>query len=109
MLDGLVERGTTFDAAITIWVLQHCLNPGQDLSRIKRALPPQGKLFVMNNIHPAVPTREAGWANDGIDLRLELGREFTLLADGTQPRSTPPLVSPKIAFGRRFKPCNQGA
>jgi hypothetical protein len=74
MLDGLIERGIAFDAAISIWVLQHCLHPGDDIARIKRALRPHGKLFVMNDIRRAVPTREVAWVNDGIDLRSELGR-----------------------------------
>jgi SAM-dependent methyltransferase len=82
MLDGFIERGIAFDAAISIWVLQHCLYPGDDIARIKRALRPEGKLFVMNNIDRAVPTREIPWVNDGIDLRSVLGREFTQLAKG---------------------------
>ena len=82
VLDGFVERGLTFDAAISIWVLQHCLYPVDDIARIKRALRPRGKLFVMNNVDRAVPTREIAWVYDGIDLRSELGREFTQLAQG---------------------------
>ena len=27
MLDGLIERGVRFDGALSVWVLQHCLNP----------------------------------------------------------------------------------
>jgi SAM-dependent methyltransferase len=83
MLDALVESGLTVDCAISIWVLQHCLAPGEDIARIRRGLRPSGHLFVLNNILRAVPTREHGWVNDGIDLRTELGREFSLVADGT--------------------------
>jgi SAM-dependent methyltransferase len=83
MLDGLIERGITFDVAITIWVLQHCLNPKDDIARIKRSLRSQGKLFVINSSNVrAVPTVEQGYAHDGIDVRSELGREFILRAEG---------------------------
>jgi Methyltransferase domain len=38
MLDSLVEHGFKADAAIAIWVLQHCFAPSEDLDRIKGAL-----------------------------------------------------------------------
>jgi SAM-dependent methyltransferase len=94
MLDGLIERGVIFDAAISIWVLQHCQSPAADIARIRQALRPPGRLFVMNEIHRAVPTVEAGWINDGIDLRSELGRGFAVLAEGTPAKeyTTPGLA-----------------
>ncbi len=97
MLDGLVERGLLFDAAITIWVLQHCQKPGVDIARIKRALRPRGSLFVLNNIYRVVPT-QIGWVDDKVDVRSELGREFALRAEG-QPslEHTTPDVA-KLAF-----------
>ncbi len=76
MLDDLVWRGIVFDAALSVWVLQHCIEPETDVARIKRALKPGGQLFVVNNITRAVPTVERPWVNDGIDMRALLGREF---------------------------------
>src|SRR5690349_11476506 len=35
MLDGLVARGLRVDLALSIWVLQHCGTPAQDIARIK--------------------------------------------------------------------------
>lgn len=83
MLDTLIERGMTFDGTLSIWVLQHCYAPNDDITRIRRGLRPDGRLFVLNNIYRAVPTREQGWVNDGVDLRAQLEREFTPLGDGT--------------------------
>lgn len=83
MLDMLIERGMTFDGTLSIWVLQHCHAPSDDIARIRRGLRPDGRLFVLNNINRAVPTREQGWVNDGIDLRAQLDREFAPLGDGT--------------------------
>ena len=32
MLDGLTERGVIFDGALSIWVLQHCQYPAEDVA-----------------------------------------------------------------------------
>src|SRR3984885_13668780 len=48
-----------------------------------------GGLFVVNNIHRAVPTKEAGWASDGIDIKGTLARIFSLQSEQT-------LVSPDV-------------
>jgi len=96
MLDDLIERGVTFDHAVSIWVLQHCQSPEEDMARIRRALRPDGSFFVLNNIYRAVPTRDRGWVNDGIDLRAELGREFRLMAEGTPAAEN---TGPRVAGG----------
>jgi SAM-dependent methyltransferase len=82
MLDDLVERGVRFDGALSIYVLQHCQYPLQDIARIRRALRPGGGLFVLNDYDRRIPTLESGWVSDGLDVGWELGREFTLLAMG---------------------------
>jgi SAM-dependent methyltransferase len=94
MLDGLIERGMSFDGALSIWVLQHCQLPAGDIASIRRALRPAGKLFVVNAVRRCVPTLEHGWVNDGIDLRSELSREFVLLAEGKLAiDQTSPLIA----------------
>ena len=95
MLDYLVERGLRFDGALSIYVLQHCQYPSQDIARIRRALCPGGKLFVLNDNIRRVPTLESGWVNDGFDLGSELSREFTLVAHG---RPAAEHTTPIIAF-----------
>ncbi len=82
MLDELGARGLVFDAAISVWVLQHCAQPDLDIARIKRALKPGAILFVVNNWARAVPALERTWVNDGIDVRALLGREFQLKEEG---------------------------
>jgi SAM-dependent methyltransferase len=93
MLDTLVDRGFACDAAITVWVLQHCQRPAEDVARIKRALKPSAPLFVVNNIHRAVPMLErklgpmgatmAGtWANDGIDVKGLVAQAFAPQDEG---------------------------
>jgi len=82
MLDGLIDSGVAFDGAISIWVLQHCLDPATDIDRIHRALKPKSDLFIVNNIHRAVPTKERGWVNDQIDIKSMLSRQFSLREEG---------------------------
>ena len=57
------------DAAIAVWVLQHCMNPADDIQNIHRAVKPGGILFLLNNINRVVPVEGGRWANDGLDVR----------------------------------------
>jgi SAM-dependent methyltransferase len=82
MLDLLIERGLRFDGAISVWVLQHCEHPAQDIERIRRALTPGADLFIVNNRYRAVPMRGRGWANDGIDIMALLTASFELQETG---------------------------
>jgi 2-polyprenyl-3-methyl-5-hydroxy-6-metoxy-1,4-benzoquinol methylase len=86
MLDGLIARGTAFDAALAIWVLQHCAAPAQDMARIRSALRPGGDLFVANGNVRSVPTAESGWVNDGLDVKAMLAGEFVSVRDGQLAR-----------------------
>ncbi len=72
------------DLVIAVWVLQHCLNYKEDIERIKKAMKPDGKLFVVSTTYRCVPVRtvhskEFLWINDGINLREYLDNEFELL------------------------------
>src|SRR4051812_27353140 len=89
-LQVLVNGGLRFDGAVSIWVLQHCFKPAEDIGLLRNAIKRGGSLLVVNNIYRAVPTVEKGWANDGIDLRKSLASVFAVQADET-------LVSPKVA------------
>jgi cyclopropane fatty-acyl-phospholipid synthase-like methyltransferase len=82
MLAAMTERGFTFDVALSIWVLQHCLNPVHDISRLRSALGPAGQLFVLNNTHRCVPTLQAGWVDDSIDIKALLMDNFDLRQEG---------------------------
>ena len=94
MLDHEIAQQKRFDAAIAIWVLQHSPTPRDDIDRIKRALKPQGRFFVINGKYRSVPTVEEGWVNDGLNLKEMLAEAFTLEQDGqlTLDMTTPSLV-----------------
>jgi hypothetical protein len=82
MLTAMTERGFRFDVAISIWVLQHCLKPSDDIARLRAALAPAGSLFVLNDKLRCVPTVEVGWVNDTIDVRALLMQSFELRQEG---------------------------
>jgi SAM-dependent methyltransferase len=90
----LISGGLRVDIAVSIWVLQHCLRPAEDIELLRRAIKPGGSLFVMNNLHRAVPTLEKGWANDGIDIRKTLSNTFALHAEQVLAS---PLVPPALS------------
>jgi len=94
MLDVLIARGVACDAALSIWVLQHCLRLAEDIARIARALTPRGDLFVVNQRHRAVPTVEQGWLDDGLDVSALLRGAFEPQAQGplTAAGTTPMLA-----------------
>jgi hypothetical protein len=94
MLDTLIEKGVAFDGAVAIWVLQHCYKPTDDIARVRRALKPNSRMFVLNNLQRVVPTREKGWYDDGLDVRALLGGEFVLLQEGKPAlERTSPLIA----------------
>ncbi len=62
-LDEVVRGGARFDGAYALYVLQHCRSPGDDLDRIRRALKPGAKLYVVNSVHRWVPTSGHAWPN----------------------------------------------
>ena len=86
MLMAMTEHGFRFKAAISIWVLQHCLHPSEDVARLRSALGPSGGLFVLNDKIRRVPTVEAGWVDDSIDVRALLMQNFDLTKEGPLER-----------------------
>lgn len=68
MLPELVRHGVRFDLGIAVWVLQHCVVPQDDIGHIHGAVKPGGGLFLLNNIHRAVPSLGGIWHNDGLDI-----------------------------------------
>jgi len=94
MLDVLIARGLTCDAALSIWVLQHCPQLVEDIKRIAGALTPGGELFVVNQGHRAVPTVERGWMDDGLDVAALLRMAFDQRAGGPlSAANTTPLLA----------------
>lgn len=77
----LSASGMHFDAAIAVWVLQHCFKPEDDIGRIKSAMKPDSGVFVVNAHFRVVPTA-MGWVDDGGDVRAILEREFRSVTSG---------------------------
>ena len=82
--DHLLARGLRVDHAFSIWVLQHCLQPQQDVQRIARAVNQAGGMYLVNNIRRAVPS-DQGWLDDGIDIRQLMVQFFTKKEEGRLP------------------------
>lgn len=70
-----------FDAAIAVWVLQHCSAPEDDILAIHRSLKPAGKLAVVNDAFmryvPCVRNYSTGWYEDQVNIWVLLDRHFT--------------------------------
>ena len=80
--EGLSLFGEGFaDAALAVWVLQHCPRVERDLEHIRRSLRVDGRLFVVNENRRCIPT-DRGWQSDGLDLRQLLVSQFDLGAHG---------------------------
>ena len=69
----LSTLGIKCDAALSVWVLQHCLKPQDDIAAIRAATKDAAKLFVVNERMRFVPTTNVVWIDDGIDVREMLG------------------------------------
>jgi SAM-dependent methyltransferase len=81
-LRTMIGKGLRADAAIAIWVLQHCVRPHEDIRLIKESMREGARLLVLNNHHRAVPTLEAGWVNDGLDVQSIAAESLTTQATG---------------------------
>ena len=103
MLDELAARGLVCDAAISVWVLQHCPRLADDIVRIARALKPGGDLFVVNQRVRAVPT-ERGWLDDGLDVFGLLRSTFEVRCEGPLVAANTTDVIAAIASWGAFRP-----
>ena len=98
--DTLVAKGLRVDAAISVWVLQHCLEPKQDVARIRRGLRSGGKAFILNMHKRAVPAVEEveakyhfHWVPDEQDVDGLLRESFEVEAEGRiEPDAVPNMA-----------------
>jgi 2-polyprenyl-3-methyl-5-hydroxy-6-metoxy-1,4-benzoquinol methylase len=75
-----------FDAAISIWVLQHIPQPDLDeaIRTLFHVMKPGAKLFIANsNVRYIPDTSQFGWFDDGISVKERLLTRFSCLATGT--------------------------
>jgi ubiquinone/menaquinone biosynthesis C-methylase UbiE len=105
--DILVAGGLRVNAAIAVWVLQHCLVPSDDITRIQRGLVPGGDAFVLNMPKRAIPavvenqqteSKHFIWANDEIDVAALLRAVFHVEAEGEPDKSRAPNMGDVGAF-----------
>lgn len=86
MLQGLTASGMRADAAIAVWVLQHCPRPDDDVRLLSEALRPGAKLVVVNNLERVIPTisedQQRLWVSDGLDVHNTLSARFGREAQG---------------------------
>lgn len=115
--DTLVAAGLRVDAAIVIWVLQHCLSPVEDIARIRRSLSAEARCWVLNMPKRAIPAVRDGrtaadgfcWAIDQIDVAGLLRREFDVLAQGEPDQSRIPNMADAGAYWMSLKLPSSGA
>jgi ubiquinone/menaquinone biosynthesis C-methylase UbiE len=101
--DTMVRAGLRIQAAIAIWVLQHCLTPAEDIARIKRGVLPNGRVFVLNMPKRAVPAKvrennQFVWIPDNVDVSALLRSAFTVQAEGAPDKSRTPNMADVGAY-----------
>jgi 2-polyprenyl-3-methyl-5-hydroxy-6-metoxy-1,4-benzoquinol methylase len=103
MLDEMAARGTRFDAALSVWVLQHCMDPAKEIGRMRAALRPGAPLFVANSFHRSIPTLEKGWVNDGLDIKAMLAAEFDPAEEGRLATERTTEVLAAVTYWATFR------
>lgn len=98
LLHTMARSGMRADYAISVWVLQHVLQPDVDIGLIAAAMRPGTELFVVNLNGRAVPTVEGRWANDGLDVREILATAYDLKASGELDDAAMPAQTKEVAF-----------
>ena len=93
----LLSGGFTVDHACSIWVLQHCENPRDDIELIFDILAEGGTFCVVNLDHRCLPT-SSGWEDDGIDVKTMLEERFELFDDPSLPENAVTDAARSVSF-----------
>jgi SAM-dependent methyltransferase len=103
--DTLCRAGLRVDVAISIWVLQHCFAPSDDIARIRGSLAAGADSFVLNMPKRAIPAVDVAggagvftWASDGIDVASLLRDAFAVPAEGVPDVARTPNMADAGAF-----------
>jgi SAM-dependent methyltransferase len=103
MFDHLV-LGEMFDAAISVWALQHCADVDRAVARLYESVFIKGKLIIVNNRDRCVPVRKDEWADDGLDVnRMILDAGFHRIEDGVLDESVAPGWMQKGTFWAAYE------
>ena len=85
------EMRMPFDAAISVWALQHCLDLQKAIQQIRSDLQLGGNLFIVNNVTRCVPVEGGEWADDGLDVHeMIIDGGFKLIERGKLDESVAP-------------------
>lgn len=82
----LSSAGFRVDHACSVWVLQHCENPEEDIELIFHILAEGGTFCVVNLNTRCLPTSN-GWEDDGIDVETILKERFKLVENPSLPEN----------------------
>lgn len=86
-----------FDAALSVWVLQHCFDVENDIDGVANAIKPGAALAVVNNdarVVPAIKDNVTVWANDGKSVDDLLAAKLRRETGGTlDPQSVGDAVA----------------
>lgn len=69
MFDEFIATDAPFDAAISVWALQHCIDLTETVDRIRCSVRQGGKLIIVNNRTRCLPVENGEWADDGLHVR----------------------------------------
>jgi SAM-dependent methyltransferase len=91
MFDELIGNDV-FDAVISVWALQHCLDLEEAISDISRTLKSGGKLVLVNNKGlRSLPIENGEWADDGQDIEgMIVDAGFSEVENGRLDESVAP-------------------
>jgi 2-polyprenyl-3-methyl-5-hydroxy-6-metoxy-1,4-benzoquinol methylase len=89
VLDKMIAKGFRADFCTCLWVIQHVFDPLDVISRIDRALRPDGILYALNQRFRCVPTNK-GFVNDGFDVPAALASAFSEESCSSLPASVAP-------------------
>jgi SAM-dependent methyltransferase len=110
--DVLTAAGLRADAALAVWVLQHCLAPADDIGRMARGLRSDGHVFVLNMTKRAIPAVRDDvpasegfyWHHDDIDVATLLRTTFQVETEGIPDRSRTPNMGDAGAYWMGLRP-----
>jgi SAM-dependent methyltransferase len=105
---GQFDTHNSFDAAISIWTLQHCFDLGVATGHISRAVKPGGRLVIASTRRRCVPIANGGWLDDGQDVHgAILASGFECIEDGVLDESVAPGWMQRDTFWAAYEraPC----
>jgi ubiquinone/menaquinone biosynthesis C-methylase UbiE len=99
-------NGYTYDAAIAVWTLQHCLDLEDVLERLQRIVGRRGKLIVVNNVTRCLPVENGEWADDSLDVHAEILKSgFGLIERGQLDETVAPGWMQQGTFWAVYERC----